>query len=94
MELLYDPDEKVIGVRAVVKDALNAYPVRSLGSQSYQISARALMKYYSISLDDSRRYPAHLYDDVLGVDLKAEGVVVTSNRNGRNGKGHGGGQSP
>jgi hypothetical protein len=84
VELLYDPDEKVVGVRAVDAAVEHAYPLRTPGNKerSFVLSGTAFTKYYGIDTTVSRRRKAYLEEDVLCVDLKEEGTVVTSNRSG------------
>ncbi|WP_369197603.1 hypothetical protein [Streptomyces djakartensis] len=83
VELLYDRDEQIVGLRAVPKGSEHAYPLRSQGGKSvgpYIVSGTAFAKYYKIDTEVSRRWVASLVDDVLCIDLKQEGTVVTSNR--------------
>jgi hypothetical protein len=83
VELLYDRDARIIGLRKVSGDAENAYHVRA-SSQSpsgpWVISAMAFTKFYDIDTTTSQRWDAYLDDDVLCVDLRREGTPVTSNR--------------
>lgn len=88
IELLYDRDERIIGVRAVHPGVEHAYPIRATGggkadSGTWMVSGRAFAQYYGIDTEVSRRYAAVMDNGVLCIDLKDEGTVVTSNRNGR-----------
>ncbi len=89
IELLYDPEERVIGVRAVDPSVEHAYPTRGVGgdqgkaTRTFLVSGAAFVKFYGIPNDISTRYPAHMEDDILFIDLKQEGTVVTSNRSAR-----------
>jgi hypothetical protein len=86
IEMLYDPDERIIGVRPLKEKLPHAYPVRVQGrttSHTYLLAGLAFMKYYEILPKVSTRYIADMYDDVLGVDLKKKGLEVTSNRDRR-----------
>lgn len=86
VELLYDPVEKVVGVRGVDEAVEHAYPLRSQGGKDlgpYLVAGMAFTKYYDIDTTQARRWSASMIDDVLCVDLKEEGTVVSSNRNGR-----------
>ena|SRR5215217_993395 len=81
VELLYDKTEKIIGIRAVKEDLPHAYPVRRQGaSNTYVIAGHAFRKYYNIENEAAVRYDAQMLSDVLGVDLKQQGVVVTKSR--------------
>jgi hypothetical protein len=86
VEMLYDPDERIVGVRPVKEKLPHAYPVRVQGraaSHTYLLAGLAFMKYYGILPEVSIRYMAEMYGEVLGVDLKKQGLEVTSNRNRR-----------
>jgi hypothetical protein len=86
VEMLYDPDERIVGIRPVKEKLPHAYPVRVQGraaSHTYLLAGLAFMKYYGILPEVSIRYMAEMYGEVLGVDLKKQGLEVTSNRNRR-----------
>jgi hypothetical protein len=86
IELLYDPEERIIGVRGVDSSAEHAYPLRIMPGKhqsGFIVSGTAFTKYYGIPTDVSKRYPAKMDGDVLCIDLKQPGTEVTSNRNGR-----------
>jgi len=84
IELLFDPNEQIIGVRAVDPRVEHAYPIRVTNAEtSFIVSGRAFTHYYGIPTDISRRYPAEILDGVLCIDLKGGGTEVTSNRKGR-----------
>lgn len=83
VELLYDPQDQVIGFRAVDVHAEHARFVRSsTGRQSgpYVITVIAFLRFYGIDIDVTRRWPASMRDDVLSIDLTTTGTPVTSNR--------------
>ena len=81
VELLYDPAERIVGLRPLKEQLPHAYPVRAQGrSNTYLVAGHAFMRYYSIPNEVSTRYIAQMFGDVLGVDLKQKGVQVTSNR--------------
>jgi hypothetical protein len=84
VELLYDKEAKIIGIRAVDPAVEHAYPMRPQGSKSdgpFIVSGSAFTKYYGIKTDEARRFTADVQDGVLCFDI-ASGTVVTSNRNG------------
>lgn len=90
IELLYDPEERIIGFHGVDPSEEHAYAIRSGGGKydtNYIVSGTALVKYYGIPTPVSRRYAAYLEGETLCVDLKAEGTEVTSNRSQKNGHG-------
>lgn len=83
VELLYDPSEKIVGFRAVSAETEHAYPVRPQGQKEdgpYIVAGMAFTKYYGIDTSISRRWSASMQGDILCIDLKQEGTVVTSNR--------------
>lgn len=84
IELLFDPNEQIIGVRAVDPRAEHAYPIRMTNAEtSFIVSGTAFTRYYDIPTDVSRRFRAAMVDGVLCIDLKEGGTEVTSNRKGR-----------
>lgn len=82
VELLYDPDENIVGLRAIDVAAAHAYPVRPTGANehTYLVSGSAFTNHYNISTDRTTRRAAKLHDDVLCIDLNEAGTSVTSNR--------------
>ncbi len=56
VELLYDRDERVMGIRAVDPDTRHAYPMRKQpSSYSYLFAGQAFAKYYGIPIGETRR---------------------------------------
>ena len=85
VELLYDPEHRVIGLRPAGPDAEHAYPVRSssgTGRPPYLVSAIAFTKFYKISTEHSLRWHATVEQNVLCVQLNSPATMVTSNRAG------------
>jgi hypothetical protein len=82
VELLYDPDERLIGVRNVDSSADHSYQVRGMGRRSatWLVSGTAFTNYYGIDTSVSTRRVARIENELLIVDLKDPGVQVTSNR--------------
>lgn len=83
VELLYDRTERIVGLRAVSKEAEHAYALRPQAGKSvgpFIVSGTAFAKYYKIDTTVSRRWAGQLEGDVLCIDLKQPGTVVTSNR--------------
>ncbi|WP_182349524.1 hypothetical protein [Tomitella gaofuii] len=84
VELLYDRDDGVVGIRGVGDDVPHGYAVRgagrSAGTGPVMVAGSAFTAFYDIDTMTSRRYPARLDDDnVLCVDL-AEGTEIIGNR--------------
>jgi hypothetical protein len=82
VELLYDRDQKVVGIRPVEPEAAHAYPIRGVkGGSTYMVSGRAFLMYYGVPTDRPVRRDAVMVDGVLIIDLKDPGRDATSNRN-------------
>lgn len=86
VELLYDRDERIVGIRQVDEDAPHAYVIRPQASTKDSgpliIAGGLFTQYYGIDTTVSRRWIPTFEDGILRLDLKTEGVVVTSNRSG------------
>ncbi|MGI8761390.1 MAG: hypothetical protein ACR2LF_08895 [Jatrophihabitantaceae bacterium] len=83
VELLYDRDKHIVGIRPVDARAGHAYPLRPStrsASGPYVISAMAFTKFYDIDTSVTLRWFAYVEDGVLCVDLCHEATPVTSNR--------------
>jgi hypothetical protein len=82
VELLYDPEEKLIGFREVSDNSPRAYPVRPQGESAatLMIAGQAFTKYYGIDTSLARRYSVEMVDNILVLDLKGESTVVTGPR--------------
>lgn len=86
VELLFDRELSVVGLRPVEPTCRHAYPVRSVsgnGAGPFVVSALAFLKYFGLSREISTRWDAYLDGDVLCADIGAPGTAVTSNRAGR-----------
>ena len=85
VELMYDPQRRIIGVRGVDPGADHAYPLRTLAGREdgpFVVSATAFLKHFQIMPTVSRRWSVTVRDGVLLVDLGTEGTPVSSNRSG------------
>lgn len=74
VELLFDPDQRIAGLRPVAVNCEHAYPVRSAsgnGVGPFLVSALAFLRHFAISRDQSLRWDAYLDQDVLCADLRA-----------------------
>lgn len=86
VELLYNRTDRLIAMRAVAEDVPHAYPLRGINTKgtaevtTFIVGATAFTNHYEIPAEISVRRQAEVRDGVLLVDLKDEGVVVTSNR--------------
>lgn len=83
VELLYDRDRSIVGLRPVDARAENSYQVRSTSRSSggpWVISAMAFTKFYDIDIRTSLRWPAYLDAGILCADISGEGIAVSGNR--------------
>jgi hypothetical protein len=82
VELLYDPEEKLIGFRPVAPTSPRAFPVRSQGANAstFMIAGRAFAQHYGLNTETARRYAVEMRDDILVIDLKSDSVDVTGPR--------------
>lgn len=88
VELLYDKNEHIVGLRGVLVSAPHAYALRGAGGKedsatTFIFSGTAFVKYYGIDTSESRRWEAELVDDILCISLDSEATVVTGNRSGK-----------
>lgn len=81
VELNYDPDERLIGIRPVRSTHPRAYVVRQMGkSNTWTISGQAFTQYWGIDTSIALRYSTRMLEDYLVVDIKDKGVDVTGHR--------------
>lgn len=81
VELLYDPEDRVIGFRPADPALPHAYALRKQGSSnSWIIAGQAFTKRFGIPTDTALRYSAETEDGVLAVDLKTTGTDATGPR--------------
>lgn len=87
VELLYDRDETVVGIRPVADDVPHGYPVRPQSSGKTTgpllIAGTAFVQYYGIDTTTSRRWTPTVRNNVLCIDLKEPGTPVVGNRSGK-----------
>jgi len=81
VELLYDPDEKVVGLRPLATRLPHAYPVGATRQgRTYRVAGHAFARLCGIPGAVSTRYAAELAGGVLCVDLTRQGTVVARTR--------------
>ena len=73
VELLYDRDASIIGLRPADITIENAYAVRpaTTAAGPYLVSAMAFTRFYAIDTGITRRRPAYVENGVLCIDLTA-----------------------
>lgn len=74
VELLFDPEKRAIGLRAVQPNAPNSYPVRQMAkSQTYLMTARGFLRYYGVPVGKHRQYTAaELAPGIVGFTLRED----------------------
>lgn len=73
IELFYDKDERVIGMKGAPRSSPDAYAVRRGTAHSFQVEGRTFLKFYGIPQEATgRRYVAEIDDDILTIDLNQE----------------------
>ncbi|WP_454853910.1 hypothetical protein [Promicromonospora soli] len=84
VELLWDAERKMVGLRTADVSSPNAYPVRPQNQKSQTgpllIAGSAFTKYYGIDTTVARRWVPSLDDGILCIDLQQDGQRVVSNR--------------
>lgn len=79
VELLYDRDERLVGIRRAEEATPHAYAVRGVGKNAATrvVSGKAFLSYYGIPRGVARRWTAEERDDMLVIDLKQPGTEVS-----------------
>jgi len=82
VELLYDRESRLIGIRKVAKSVGHAYTVRAFGKSgmSWLVTGTAFLNYYDIPVLEPVRRHARVEDEMLVIDLNDPGVVATPSR--------------
>lgn len=87
VELLFDRENQIVGIRAVDGDTPHAYVLRpqspAKDTGPLIIAGGLFTQFYGIDTTVSRRWIPSFEDDILGVNLRTEGVIATSNRGRR-----------
>lgn len=88
VELLWDADRRVVGLRPASAESPNAYPARPQSVKTDKgpilVAGTVFTQYYDIPTEESRRWVVRAEDGILCIDLQQESQLATSNRNGRN----------
>lgn len=72
VELLFDPNERIVGFRPTDGDVPHAYPIhKQPNGRTFQTGGgKAFCQHYEIPTGQSRRFEGKMYDGILGIDLK------------------------
>lgn len=83
VELLYDRDAHVVGIRPASEDVPHAYSVRFQGDKEtgpVVIAGTAFCQFYDIDTETSRRWTPSVSGGILCIDLTQPGTTVVGNR--------------
>ena len=87
VELLYDRDARVIGIRPTSDSSPHAYAIRPQNAMKSTgpviLSATAFTQYYRIDTTVSRRWTPILRDGVLCIELEGPSVEIVGNRSSK-----------
>lgn len=74
VEYLYDPNERIIGLRGAERDVPDAYSIRNHNGKRFEVASKAFLNHYDIPVSEvgGRRYKAEMTDGVLTIDLKQD----------------------
>jgi hypothetical protein len=86
VELLWDAERRVIGIRPTALENPDAYPARPQSAQSNRgpilVAGNLFTRYIGLDTTSAKRWVPQMEDDILTIDLKVEGQPVSSNRRG------------
>jgi hypothetical protein len=80
VELLFLPDEKIIGIRATTNGSDTSYPLRTASGKpdgAHYVSGIAFTKFWKIDTTERRRYSAYMEDGVLCVNLDTDQLEIS-----------------
>lgn len=84
VELLWDGERRLIGIRPAPIESPNAYPARPQSSSSNRgpilIAGNLFMRFIGLDTSEAHRWVPAVVDGVLCIDLKEPGQRVVSNR--------------
>lgn len=77
VELLFNPEKRVMAIRPARPDSQHTYMLRKQGaSDSYLLSMLAFAAHWRIPLGQARRYEGTTEDGALLIDLNQEAVEI------------------
>lgn len=86
IELLWDRERKVIGMRPASLESPDAYPARAQNAGSDRgpilVAGSMFTRFIDLDTSDAKRWVPQLEDGILCIDLKVAGQPVSSNRTG------------
>jgi hypothetical protein len=71
VQFLYDPENKIVGLRSAAKDTIDSYPLRRMKkSDSYLATGKGFFNYYNLQDATNKRYTPRIYEGgVLGFSV-------------------------
>lgn len=73
VDLLFDRDEEVVGLKAAQRNDPDSYVVRQHTKYSYQVEGRSFLTYYELpKAVTGRRYSAKMVAGILEIDLRQD----------------------
>lgn len=75
VELLYDHERHLVGLRAVEGKPEHAQDVRPTAKGAYLVSAARFTNHYGIPTEEGHRWPAQMEQDILCVDISKPPVA-------------------
>lgn len=90
IELLYDKDQQIVGLRPTADDTPHGYTVRpqspTKDTGPVIVAGTAFTQYYDIDTSMSRRWTPSVDGGILCIDLKDPGTPIVGNRSRRTGQ--------
>jgi len=83
VELLWDSERRVIGIRGVPLDAPNAYPLRPQANKvkgPFLIAGTMFTRFIELNTDEARRWTPSIEEGILCIDLNSPSAKVASRR--------------
>jgi hypothetical protein len=76
IELLFAPEERIVGFRPTNGDVPHAYPIhKQPNGRTFQSGGgKAFCNHYGIPTGQSRRFEGRMYDGILGIDLNEQPI--------------------
>lgn len=85
VELLWDAELKLVGIRPTDPKGVNAYPARAQSKAGDKgpvlVAGQLFTRYIGLDTTDARRWKPEVRDGILCIDLNDPGQLVVSNRN-------------
>jgi len=83
VELMWDPDSRLVAVRPAAVDAPNAYAVRATANEGrgpVVVAGKAFTEFIGMDTTNAQRWIAEIVDGMIVIDVKKAAQHVVSNR--------------